>query len=149
MNMAQSLKSYMMQIFPSLDIWVVTSICHSNHWNENIVCSNHLANSLFEFAEKHGLEFHSGGEGYTHQPHNGSKPSIIDLVFLPLEDRGSIIPSESQGGLDHWPLTTYIRFSILEDTLLLQIKKNSEEEAAFWMDLVESLALILILMGTL
>ena len=31
--------------------------CHSNHWDENIVCSNYLAKSLFEFAEEHGLEF--------------------------------------------------------------------------------------------
>ena len=29
--------------------------CRSNHWDENIVHSNHLANSLFEFTEEHGF----------------------------------------------------------------------------------------------
>ena len=81
--------------------------CPSRHWDENVIRSNPLANSLFEFAEEHGLDFRTGGIGATHYPRNGSRPSIIDLVFLPIGDQDSVVHCGDLGESDHWPINTH------------------------------------------
>ena len=108
--------------------------CPSRHWDENITCSNPLANSLFEFAEEHGLDFRTSGIGATPYPQNGSRPSIIDLVFLPIGDQDSVVHCGDLGESDHQPINMFIRFPILEETLPPRIKKSSEEELEFLSD---------------
>ena len=122
--------------------------CPSRHWDENVIPSNPLTNSLFEFMEEHGLDFRTGSIGATHYPRNGSRPSIIDLVFLPIGDQDSVIHCGDLGESDHRLINTFIRFSILEETLPSQIKKGSEEESGFLSDLVNSISSILVPLGS-
>ena len=122
--------------------------CPSKHWDQNVICSNPLANSLFEFAEEHGLDFRTGGIGAIHYPRNGSRPSIINLVFLPIGDQDSVVHCGDLGESDHQPINTFICFPILEDTLPPRIKKGSEDESGFLSDLVDSILSILVPTGS-
>ena len=116
--------------------------CPSEHWDENVIHSNPFTNSLSEFTEEHGLDFRTGGIGAIHYPRNGSRPSIIDLVFLPIGNQDSVVHCGNLGESDHQPINTFIRFSILEETLPPRIKKGSEEESGFLSDLVDFEAIL-------
>ena len=78
----------------------------------------------------------------THYPQNGSRPSIIDLVFLSIGDQDSVVHCGDFGESDHQPINMFIHFPILEDTLPPRIKKGSEEESGFLLDLVDSISSI-------
>ena len=66
--------------------------CPSRHWDESVIRSNPLANSLFEFAEEHGLDFRTGGIGATHYPRNRSRPSRR-FLFLYHHVHSHLVPA--------------------------------------------------------
>src|SRR6202023_1014311 len=92
-----------------------------------------LANRLDALVLKLGLEVRFGPRrGPTHFPANErGRPSVIDLVFLPLGDTELSVDMGFRGPSDHRPLLTTIPLLLDLGNAKLSIKEDSEEEEEF------------------
>ena len=115
--------------------------CPSRHWDLSMNHFTPLAETLSRFAEENGL-IYMLNDRKTHSPFNGSRPSILDLVFLCLVDNDSYIKIGNRGESDHHPIITYFNFPLFSENRPPNIPTNSEEESKFVADVVESLSSI-------
>ena len=119
--------------------------CSSILWGDD-GCrrSSPLAKDLDHFATTHFLEYQLGnGRVPTHFPDNGSRPSILDLVFLNESlVCNAMVTIGKRGESNHCPILTFIDFPFTVEPLPPRIKAGSEEEAEFIDELVTALSAI-------
>src|ERR1700724_461374 len=108
--------------------------CHSPLWDLTRRGNpSTLANCLDSLVLKLGLKVRFGPRrGPTHFPANKrGRPSVINLVFLPLGDTESSVDMGFQGPSDHRPLLTTIPLLLDLGIAKLSIKEGSEGEEEF------------------
>jgi len=116
--------------------------CPSDRWDpEWTRRTSPFAESLEDFVQANGLIYQNLGCA-THFPENGSHPSTIDLVFLPGNDQESRFKVGKRGESDHCPILTELRFPVLTENKLPNIKVGSEADTEFTNDILKSIASI-------
>ena len=77
-----------------------------------------------------------------HYSANSKNPSIINLVFLPGNDKDSIISIGKHDESDHCPFFIELRFPIFTGNKPSNIKADSEADAEFTSDVMDALNVI-------